>query len=105
MEIPLLNLKLQYAQIKDEVKSAIDEVLESQQFIFGPKVEAFEREIAKIVNVEHAIGVSSGTDALLLSLMGLGIGNGDFVITSPFTFFFNCKLHLQSWSNPSLHRH
>ena len=87
MEIPLLNLKLQYAQIKDEVKSAIDEVLESQQFIFGPKVEAFEREIAEIVNVEHAIGVSSGTDALLLSLMGLGIGNGDFVITSPFTFF------------------
>jgi len=87
MEIPLLNLKLQYAQIKDEVKSAIDEVLESQQFIFGPKVEAFEREIAEIVNVEHAIGVSSGTDALLLSLMGLGIGSGDLVITSPFTFF------------------
>ena len=87
MEIPLLNLKLQYAQIKDEVKSAIDEVLESQQFIFGPKVESFEREIAQLVKVEHAIGVSSGTDALLLSLMGLGIGNGDVVITSPFTFF------------------
>ena len=87
MEVPLLNLKLQYAQIKNEVKSAIDEVLESQQFIFGPKVESFEREIAQLVKVEHAIGVSSGTDALLLSLMGLGIGNGDVVITSPFTFF------------------
>jgi dTDP-4-amino-4,6-dideoxygalactose transaminase len=87
MEVPLLNLKLQYAQIKDEVKSAMDEVLESQQFIFGPKVESFEREIAQLVKVEHAIGVSSGTDALLLSLMGLGIGNGDVVITSPFTFF------------------
>jgi len=87
MEVPLLNLKLQYAQIKDEVKSAIDEVLESQQFIFGPKVESLERDIAQLVKVEHAIGVSSGTDALLLSLMGLGIGNGDVVITSPFTFF------------------
>jgi dTDP-4-amino-4,6-dideoxygalactose transaminase len=87
MEVPLLNLKLQYSQIKDEVKSAIDEVLESQQFIFGPKVESFEREIAQLVKVEHAIGVSSGTDALLLALMGLGIGNGDVVITSPFTFF------------------
>ena len=87
MEVPLLNLKLQYAQIKEEVKTAVDEVLESQQFIFGPKVEAFEREIAELTKVEHAIGVSSGTDALLLSLMGLGIGNGDFVITSPFTFF------------------
>ena len=87
MEIPLLNLKLQYAQIKDEVKAAIDEVLESQQFIFGPKVEALERDIAKLVKVKHAIGVSSGTDALLLSLMGLGIGSGDIVITSPFTFF------------------
>ena len=87
MEVPLLNLKLQYAQIKDEVKAAIDEVLESQQFIFGPKVESFEREIAQLVKVEHAIGVSSGTDALLLSLMGLGIGKDDIVITSPFTFF------------------
>ncbi|MDX1778790.1 MAG: DegT/DnrJ/EryC1/StrS family aminotransferase, partial [Thermodesulfobacteriota bacterium] len=87
MEVPLLNLKLQYTQIKDEVKSAIDEVLESQQFIFGPKVESFEREIAQLVKVEHAIGVSSGTDALLLSLMGLGIGKDDVVITSPFSFF------------------
>jgi dTDP-4-amino-4,6-dideoxygalactose transaminase len=87
MKVPLLNLKLQYATIKDEMRAAIDEVLESQQFIFGPKLESFEREIAQRVHVDHAIGVSSGTDALLLSLMALGIGNGDLVITSPFTFF------------------
>jgi len=87
MEVPLLNLKLQYATIKDEIRAAIDEVLESQQFIFGPQLESLEREIARRVHVDHAIGVSSGTDALLLSLMALGIGNGDLVITSPFTFF------------------
>jgi dTDP-4-amino-4,6-dideoxygalactose transaminase len=87
MKVPLLNLKLQYDPIKDEIRAAIDEVLESQQFIFGPQLESFEREIAQRVQVDHAIGVSSGTDALLLSLMALGLGNGDLVITSPFTFF------------------
>lgn len=87
MNVPLLNLQLQYAPIKDEIRAAIDEVLESQQFIFGPQLESLEREIAQRVRVDHAIGVSSGTDALLLSLMTLGIGNGDLVITSPFTFF------------------
>jgi len=87
MKVPLLDLKLQYAQIKDEITFAINEVLESQQFIFGPKVELFEKEIANYLQVEHAIGVSSGTDALLISLMALKIGKEDFVITSPFTFF------------------
>jgi len=87
MNVPLLNLQLQYAPIKDEIRAAINEVLESQQFIFGPQLESLEREIAQRVRVDHAIGVSSGTDALLLSLMALGIGNGDLVLTSPFTFF------------------
>ena len=93
MKVPLLDLKFQYAQIKDEIASVINEVLESQQFIFGPKVEAFEKEISHYIQVNHAIGVSSGTDALLISLMALKIGKGDktkeedFVITSPFTFF------------------
>ena len=87
MKVPLLNLKLQYEPIKDEIRTAIDDVLESQQFIFGPQLESFEREIAQRVQVDHAIGVSSGTDALLISLMALGIGEGDLVITSPFTFF------------------
>ncbi len=87
MKVPLLDLKLQYAQIKDEIRSAIEEVLESQQFIFGPKVESFESEIAQYVKADHAIGISSGTDALLISLMALETGKGDLVITSPFTFF------------------
>ena len=59
MNVPLLNLKLQYAPIKDEIRAAIDEVLESQQFIFGPQLESLEREIAQRVHVDHAIGVSS----------------------------------------------
>ncbi|MCK5255198.1 MAG: DegT/DnrJ/EryC1/StrS family aminotransferase, partial [Deltaproteobacteria bacterium] len=87
MKVPLLDLKLQYAQIKGEIRSAIEEVLESQQFIFGPKVESFESEIAQYVKADHAIGISSGTDALLISLMALETGKGDLVITSPFTFF------------------
>lgn len=91
MKVPLLDLKLQYAQIKDEITSAINEVLESQQFIFGPKVETFEKEIAHYLQANHAIGVSSGTDALLISLMALKIIEkikGEFfVITSPFSFF------------------
>ncbi len=87
MKVPLLDLKLQYAQIKGEIRSAIEEVLESQQFIFGPKVESFESEIAQYVKADHAIGISSGTDALLISLVALKIGKGDIVITSPFTFF------------------
>jgi len=93
MKVPLLDLKLQYAHIKDEITSAINEVLESQQFIFGPQVEAFEREIAHYIHVDHAIGVSCGTDALLISLKALKIVKEEkkeeevFVITSPFTFF------------------
>lgn len=87
MKVPLLDLKLQYAQIKDEIASAINEVLESQQFIFGPKLEAFEKEMAHYLQADHAVGVSSGTDALIISLAALKIGNGDIVITSPFTFF------------------
>jgi len=87
MKVPLLDLKLQYAQIKDEIASAINEVLESQQFIFGPKLEAFEKEIGLYLQADHAVGVSSGTDALLISLMALNIGKGDVVITSPFSFF------------------
>jgi len=66
MEVPLLDLKAQYATIKDEIKTAIDEVLESQYFILGPKVEQFEEQIAEYCNTKYAIGVASGTDALLL---------------------------------------
>ena len=87
MHIPLLDLKAQYATIKNEVQSAISEVLESQCCIGGPKVEELEQEIAAISDCKFAVGVSSGTDAILNALMSLDIGSGDEVITTPFTFF------------------
>jgi len=87
MQVPLLDLKAQYATIKDEIKAAIDEVLESQYFILGPKVQKFEKEISEYCNVQHAVGVASGSDALLLALMAINIGYGDEVITTPYTFF------------------
>ncbi|MGI6417594.1 MAG: DegT/DnrJ/EryC1/StrS family aminotransferase [Thermoguttaceae bacterium] len=87
MDVPLLDLKAQYAAIKDEINSAVLEVLESQHFILGPKVEACERAIADYCRCAHGVGVSSGTDALLVTLMAENIGPGDEVITSPYTFF------------------
>ena len=87
MNIPLLDLKAQYATIKDEIKTAIDDVLESQYFILGPKVGQFEQEIAKYCHVQHAVGVASGSDALLLAMMAIDVGYGDEVITTPYTFF------------------
>ncbi|MGO8829437.1 MAG: DegT/DnrJ/EryC1/StrS family aminotransferase [Steroidobacteraceae bacterium] len=85
--VPLLDLKLQFAQIRAEVMPAIERVCASQQFILGEHVRAFEAEIAQYCDASAGVGVSSGTDALLLALMALGIGAGDEVITSPFTFF------------------
>jgi dTDP-4-amino-4,6-dideoxygalactose transaminase len=85
--VPLLDLKAQYATIRKEVEAAIAEVLESQQFILGPKVEECERLIAAYSNCAHGVGVSSGTDAVLITLMAEGITAGDEVITTPYTFF------------------
>lgn len=87
MKIPVLDLKPQYEQIKDEVQAAINRVLESGQFIMGPDVKLFEQEVAEYLGVKHAIGVNSGTDALVIGLKALGIGEGDEVITTPFSFF------------------
>ncbi len=87
MKVPLLDLQAQYATIRWEVGTAIDRVCESQVFILGPEVAACEHEIASFCGASHAIGVSSGTDALLVALMAAGVGAGDEVITSPFTFF------------------
>jgi dTDP-4-amino-4,6-dideoxygalactose transaminase len=87
MDIPLLDLKAQYATIKAEINAAIQEVLESQHFILGPKVDQCEKAIAAYSQCSYGIGVSSGSDALLACLMAEDIGVGDEVITTPYTFF------------------
>jgi len=87
MNVPLLDLKKQYQQIKAEILAVTQEVYESQYFILGPRVEALEKEIAAYCGVKHAVGVSSGTDALIIALMAAGVGPGDSVITSPYSFF------------------
>jgi dTDP-4-amino-4,6-dideoxygalactose transaminase len=87
MEVPLLDLKAQYATIREQVRAAVDEVFESQQFILGPHVAAFEEEFARFCSIPFSIGVASGSDALLLSLKALGVGPGDAVVTVPYTFF------------------
>lgn len=87
MQVPLLDLKAQYQQIKPEVDAAVLEVLASQYFILGPKVQACEEQIADYCQCPAGIGVASGSDALLISLMAAEIGQGDEVITSTFTFF------------------
>lgn len=87
MKIPLLDLQSQYASIKDEIKQAVDTVIESQQFIMGDAVRNFEKEVGSYCETEFAYGCASGSDALLLALMAIDIKPGDYVITSPFTFF------------------
>src|SRR5262245_41094117 len=87
MKVPLLDLKAQHATIRSEIREAIERVVESQYFILGPEVEALEREIAAFCNARFAIGVSSGTDALLAALMAIGTGPGDEVITTTYSFF------------------
>jgi dTDP-4-amino-4,6-dideoxygalactose transaminase len=87
MSVPLLDLKAQYATIRDDVMAAVDDVMESQYFILGPKVNELEAAVADYSSAAHAVGVSSGTDALLISLMTEGIGAGDEVITTPYSFF------------------
>jgi dTDP-4-amino-4,6-dideoxygalactose transaminase len=85
--VPLLDLRAQFQPIRDDVLTAIARVADSQHFILGPEVEEFEREIAARLEVEHAVGVSSGTDALLVALMALGIGPGAEVVTPTYSFF------------------
>ena len=85
--IPIVDLRAQYRAIRDEVRQVVDAVNESQQFILGPAVKDFEEQMAAYLRCNFAVGVASGSDALLVALMALGIGPGDAVITTPFTFF------------------
>ena len=87
MRVPLLDLREQYRALAEPIQAAIDAVLRSQRFILGPQVEAFEKAIRTYCDAPHAVGVSSGTDALLAILMALGIGPGDAVLTTAYTFF------------------
>ncbi|MBN1527181.1 MAG: DegT/DnrJ/EryC1/StrS family aminotransferase [Candidatus Omnitrophica bacterium] len=86
MQVPLLNLRAQYKSMKNEIGSAIQKILDNQSFILGPEVQALENEVARYCGTRYAVGVASGTDALFLSLKAMSIGDGDEVITTPFTF-------------------
>jgi dTDP-4-amino-4,6-dideoxygalactose transaminase len=87
MKVPFLDLQAQYKTLKTEIDKKILEVLESQKFILGSEVSELEKQIASYTDTEYAVGVSSGSDALIVSLMALGIGKEDAVVTTPFTFF------------------
>src|SRR5438128_2437521 len=87
MPVPLLDLKPQYATLRDEILRVTEEVYASQHFILGKRVDDFERDFAKYCQSKHAIGLSSGTDALLIALMVLGVGRGDEVIVPAYSFF------------------
>jgi len=87
LKVPLLDLKQQYSKIKNEIMSEVETIFDSQVFILGPKVEELEKRIAEYCGAKYAVGVSSGTDALLIALMTEGVGHGDIVVTTPYSFF------------------
>ncbi len=87
MKVPLLDLKPQYAPLREEIRKVLDEVCDSQHFILGPRVEQFEQHAAAYCDSAFAVGMSSGTDAILAALMGVGVEAGDAVLTTPYTFF------------------
>jgi len=100
MNVPLLDLKAQYITIKDEILDAVSGVLESQKCIGGPKVVELEEKVAAVSGCKLAVGVSSGTDAILNSLMSMDIGSGDEVITTPFTFFATVGCIVRAGAKP-----
>ncbi|MDD4159346.1 MAG: DegT/DnrJ/EryC1/StrS family aminotransferase [Synergistaceae bacterium] len=99
-KIPSFDLTRNYNRVKEEVRVALDRVLESQHFILGPEVECLEKEIAAYLEVESAVGCASGTDALVLALMSLDLKEGDEVITTPFTFFATASCITRNGAKP-----
>jgi dTDP-4-amino-4,6-dideoxygalactose transaminase len=100
--VPLLDLQAQYAPLRADILAAITRVADSQRFIMGPEIDAFEQEMARMLGIPHAISVSSGTDALLLALMALGIGPGDEVVTSTYSFFATAGAVVRLGAKPVL---
>lgn len=98
--VPMIDLKRQFADIKDEVLAAVTGILESAHYILGPNVAEFEKKVAAYHGVSEAIGVASGTDALHLAVEALGIGDGDEVITTPFTFFATAEAVIYTGATP-----
>src|SRR5438128_9894428 len=103
MPVPLLDLKPQYAAIRDEILRVTEEVYASQHFILGKKVEDFERDLAAYCQAKHAIGVSSGTDALLIALMVLDVKGGDEVIVPAYSFFATAGVVARLGAKPVLY--
>jgi dTDP-4-amino-4,6-dideoxygalactose transaminase len=98
--VPMLDLSRQYAAIGDEVNEAVTRVCASQQYILGPAVQEFEKEACAFLNVQHAVGCASGTDALWLALLAAGVGPGDEVITTPFSFFATASSIVRAGARP-----
>src|SRR2546423_10394470 len=100
MRVPLLDLTAQYRELAAPIQAELEEIFGSQRFILGPKLIEFEEAIAKFVGSPHAIGVSSGTDAILATLMALQIGPGDAVVTSAFSFFATAGCIVRAGAKP-----